>query len=301
MNIFSKLTTESNNSLSKNIDRMSSVDIVKLMNEEDNKTIMAVGNESDHIAKGIDIITKAFKKGGRLFYCGCGTSGRLGVLDASECPPTFGTDPQMVIGLIAGGDIALRNAVEAAEDNIIAGKEDLKAMNLSAIDVVVGISASGFTPYVLGALEYAKKIGAKTIGVCNNKDSKMIEIVNVLIALDVGAEVIQGSTRLKSGTSQKMVLNMLSTGAMVKLGKVYGNLMVDMKASNNKLFDRAIRLVEQSTACVKATAETALKKCNYHVKTAIIMVLTGLDEKESNVLLELNKGYVHKALGEDNV
>lgn len=296
MKTLSQLTTESNNCASKDIDCMSSLEIAQLMNREDGKIIEAVREECEHIAAGIDLIVNAFQQNGRLFYCGCGTSGRLGVLDASECPPTFGTPPELVVGLIAGGDVALRNAVENAEDNEAAGADDLKARGFCSKDVVVGISASGRSPYVLGAMAYAKELGAPVIGVSNNQDCQMVGLADVMIAPEVGPEVIQGSTRLKSGTAQKMVLNMLSTGAMIRIGKVYHNLMVDMCPSNQKLYERALRLVKQSTGCTDEVALDALQKCGYHVKTAIIMVLTDLDAQKSQELLKANGGHIRKVL-----
>ncbi|MEG1426970.1 MAG: N-acetylmuramic acid 6-phosphate etherase [Oscillospiraceae bacterium] len=296
MDHLAKLTTESNNPATNNLDCMSSLEIVKIMNAEDMGTIAGVKEQIGNIAKGIDYIEQAFRKGGRLFYLGCGTSGRLGVLDASECPPTFGTPPEMVVGIIAGGDTALRNAVEGAEDSFQAGEKALIGHNVDSNDVVVGISASGRSPYVMGALCKAKQLGATTIGVCNNHNCEMQGNNDLLIAAEVGAEIIQGSTRLKAGTAQKMILNMLTTGSMIRIGKVYRNLMVDMCPSNKKLFGRAIRLVCVATECGETEAEAALSACNYHVKTAILMVMLHCDAKKSKELLLENHGYIRKAL-----
>ncbi|ONI48168.1 N-acetylmuramic acid 6-phosphate etherase [Candidatus Epulonipiscioides saccharophilum] len=290
------LTTEKNNETTKNIDSISTLELVKLINEQDKLVAQAVGKEADKIALAVDYIAEAFKKGGRLFYFGAGTSGRLGVLDASECNPTFGTDPDLVQGYIAGGDTALRNPVEGAEDSFLDGSNLVEQLKITPKDIVVGITASGRTQYVLGAISAANTIGATTIGLCNNLDSELNSIAKLTIAPQVGPEVIQGSTRMKSGTSQKLVLNMLTTGSMIKLGKVYQNYMVDMKATNEKLLDRAIRLVMQTTNCTNEFAKEILSKCDFHVKTAIVMIKLNCSKEEAIEKLKNANGYVQEAL-----
>lgn len=291
-----KLITEGRNPDTLDIDRLSTEDMLKKINNEDKKVPIAVEKEIPNIAKAVDIIAEKLKQGGRLIYIGAGTSGRLGILDASECPPTFGVDPEMVQGIIAGGDVAIRRSVEDAEDKEDLGKEDLKKKNLSSKDVVVGIAASGRTPYVLGALRYAKEVGAHTIGISCNPDSEMKKIVDIMIAPVVGPEVIMGSTRMKAGTAQKLVLNMLSTGAMIKLGKVYSNLMVDVKATNKKLINRAKRIVKLATDADEKVIEKILKETNYNVKLTILMILTGLNQNKAKEFLDRSNGYIAKAL-----
>lgn len=291
-----KLITEGRNPDTLDIDRLSTEDMLRKINNEDKKVPMAVEKEIPNIAKAVDVIAEKLKQGGRLIYIGAGTSGRLGILDASECPPTFGVDPEMVQGIIAGGDEAIRKAVEEAEDKEELGKEDLKKKNLSNKDVVVGITASGRTPYVLGALKYAKKIGAFTIGLSCNPGSEMEKIADIMITPIVGPEVIMGSTRMKAGTAQKLVLNMLSTGAMIKLGKVYSNLMVDVKATNEKLINRAKRIVKLATDAEEKVIEKLLEETNYNVKLTILMILTGLNQNKAKELLDKADGYVAKAL-----
>ncbi|ABY91491.1 MAG: N-acetylmuramic acid 6-phosphate etherase [Thermoanaerobacterium sp.] len=291
-----KLITEGRNPDTLDIDRLSTEDMLKKINNEDKKVPIAVEKEIPNIAKAVDIIAEKLKQGGRLIYIGAGTSGRLGILDASECPPTFGVDPEMVQGIIAGGDVAIRRSVEDAEDKEDLGKEDLKKKNLSSKDVVVGIAASGRTPYVLGALRYAKEVGAHTVGISCNPDSEMKKIVDIMIAPVVGPEVIMGSTRMKAGTAQKLVLNMLSTGAMIKLGKVYSNLMVDVKATNEKLINRAKRIVKLATDADEKVIEKILKETNYNVKLTILMILTGLNQNKAKELLDRSNGYIAKAL-----
>ncbi|HBX49387.1 MAG TPA: N-acetylmuramic acid 6-phosphate etherase, partial [Clostridiaceae bacterium] len=239
----SQLVTEERNPDTLNLDKLETVDMLKLINNEDKKVAFAVEKSLSDIAKAVDVIAENMKKGGRLFYIGAGTSGRLGIVDASECPPTFGVDAELVQGLIAGGHDAIFKSVEGAEDNDELGKKDLIDKNLKPFDVVCGIAASGRTPYVLGGMRYAKEIGCPTISVTMNPNSEMAKVADYPISVVVGPEVLMGSTRMKAGTAQKMVLNMLSTGAMVKLGKVYSNLMVDVKASNEKLVARAKRIV----------------------------------------------------------
>lgn len=290
------LTTESNNRITQNIDRLSTIEMLKVMNNQDKMVADAVEKELEHIAKAVDHIAIALKNEGRLFYFGAGTSGRLGVLDASECPPTFGTDKEMVQGFIAGGDYALRNPIEGAEDDYEAGANMIKELKITSKDVIVGITASGRTKYVLGAVDAANEMGCYTIGVCNNQDTDLHKSCKVTIAPNVGPEVVQGSTRLKSGTSQKLVLNMLTTGSMIKIGKVYKNYMVDMKASNEKLLDRAVRLVTDTTEVDYEEALEVLQKCNFHVKTAIVMITANCDANRAKGLLEQVGGYVAHAL-----
>lgn len=263
------LTTEKRNAASANIDKVSTLEMVKIINDEDKKVAVAVEKTLPQIALAVDLIAEKLSNGGRLFYIGAGTSGRLGVLDASECPPTFGFNAEMVQGIIAGGNYALTNAVEGAEDNKNLAAENLREKNFGAADILVGIAASGRTPYVIAAVEYAKKIGAATLGVSCVKNSALAEIVDIAITPVTGAEVITGSTRMKAGTATKMVLNMLTTGAMIRLGKVYGNLMVDVHATNEKLRDRAKRIVIAATGCDEVTAFDALKKFEGRAKLAI--------------------------------
>lgn len=270
---FANLTTEQRNAASANIDKVSTLEMVKIINDEDKKVAAAVEKVLPQIARAVDIIAEKISGGGRLFYIGAGTSGRLGVLDASECPPTFGVNSEMVQGIIAGGNYALTNAVEGAEDDKNLSLENLREKNFSAADVLVGIAASGRTPYVISAIEYAKKIGAVTFGVSCVENSALAKIVDIDITPVTGAEVITGSTRMKAGTATKMVLNMLTTGAMIKLGKVYGNLMVDVHATNEKLRDRAKRIVMAATGCNELTAVELLKKFNGSAKSAIDFLL----------------------------
>ena len=264
---FANLTTEKRNAASENIDKVSTLEMVKIINDEDKKVAAAVEKVLPQIASAVDLIAEKISNGGRLFYIGAGTSGRLGVLDASECPPTFGVKNDLVQGIIAGGNYALTNAVEGAEDDKNLAAENLRERNFA--DILVGIAASGRTPYVLSAIEYAKKIGAATVGVSCVENSALAKIVDIEITPVTGAEVITGSTRMKAGTATKMVLNMLTTGAMIKLGKVYGNLMVDVHATNEKLRDRAKRIVIAATGCDEVTAVETLAKFNGSAKSAI--------------------------------
>lgn len=292
LEILGELITEQRNPKSMEIDRLSAAEILALMNEEDQRVAGAVQACLPQIALAVEQIVVAFQQGGRLIYIGAGTSGRLGVLDASECPPTFGTTPEMVKGLIAGGERALRQAVEGAEDNREAGKADLQAVGFCQKDVIVGIAASGRTPYVLGALEYAKSIGATTVSLTSNPNSVMAKIADIAIETVVGAEVLTGSSRLKSGTAQKLVLNMLTTASMVLMGKCYQNLMVDVQASNQKLVARAIRIVMQATECSQIEAETALFTANQNAKLAIMMILTNTDKATAEQLLAERHGRI---------
>lgn len=277
----SSIKTEQKNKRTEHIDRLDTIEILNLINEEDKKVAFAVEKEIDHISKAVDIIYDAITKGGRLIYCGCGTSGRLGILDAVECPPTFGTDPWLVQGIIAGGTGAFVKAVEGAEDNLTMGEIDLKGIEFSSKDVLVGIAASGRTPYVIGAIKYAKGIGAKTISLTCCPGSEINNLTDISIAPKTGAEVITGSTRMKCGTAQKLVLNMISTSVMIKLGKVYGNLMVDVKATNEKLLERTVSIVRSVTGVEDEIARKVLSECEYSAKTAIVMIQHDFTKEEA--------------------
>lgn len=291
-----QLTSEQRNSASLNLDQLSALEIVQLMNQEDQKVALAVNDQLAQIAQAVEVIVSAFQQGGRLIYQGAGTSGRLGVLDASECPPTFGVPFGQVIGLIAGGDRAIRKAVENAEDNHEAGKADLMQIQLSDKDVVVGLAVSGRTPYVLGGLAYAKSLGAKTVAISCNAHSEMAEIADIAITPIVGAEVLTGSSRLKAGTAQKMVLNMLSTASMVLMGKCYQNLMVDVQATNEKLRHRAVNIVMQATECDCDTAKHYLSLADNQAKLAIMMILGNLDKAQASALLTQSQGRLGQAV-----
>lgn len=292
------LITEKSNNKSKDIDKKPTIEVLRIMNEEDKLVAYAVEKELPNIAKAVDGIIDTFNKGGRLIYIGAGTSGRLGVLDASECPPTFSTDKDQVIGIIAGGRKALTDAMEGAEDNFEAGEEELKKIKLSQIDTVVGIAASGNTPYVLGAINYANNIGAKTVGLSCNENSMLSNIADIAITPIVGPEVITGSTRLKAGTAQKMVLNMLTTASMIGIGKVYNNLMVDLKPSNNKLIERSKRIIMEATGVGEKEAETYLKQSKNKPKVAIVMIETGYSYEEAVESLNKFGGSIYKAIEE---
>ncbi|MDY0928512.1 N-acetylmuramic acid 6-phosphate etherase [Pantoea trifolii] len=292
----SQMITEGRNPASQNIDELSTEAMLRVINDEDKKVALAVEAIVPQIAQVVDAITQAFSKGGRLIYCGAGTSGRLGILDASECPPTFGTPRSQVVGLIAGGHTAILQAVENAEDNVEQGAQDLRDIQFNANDVLVGIAASGRTPYVLGALAYARQQGAFTAALTCNPNSPMSQAADVALTPVVGPEVVTGSSRMKAGTAQKLVLNMLTTGAMIRSGKVYGNLMVDVEATNQKLVQRQVNIVKQATDCDDATAQQALAACQGHCKTAIVMVLAGLTADEAKSLLSQNQGFIRNAL-----
>ena len=292
----STLITEQRNPNSMNVDRLSALEIVQLMNEEDKQVPLAIEKCLPQIAQAVERIVTAFQQGGRLVYIGAGTSGRLGVLDASECPPTFGVSPEMVKGIIAGGERALRYPIEGAEDSKAQALVDLQTIQFSSKDVLVGIAASGRTPYVIGALEYAKSLGSVTVSIASNPNSAMANIVDIAIDTVVGPEVLTGSSRLKSGTAQKLVLNMLTTTSMILMGKCYQNLMVDVQASNEKLKARAIRIVMQATDCDKALAEETLKQADQNAKLAIMMILSGLDRAQAEALLEKHHGKLQLAL-----
>ncbi|EPX4127569.1 N-acetylmuramic acid 6-phosphate etherase [Vibrio alginolyticus] len=292
----SHLVSEGRNPDTMDIDLLPSLDIVQRINQQDKLVPLAVEKVLPEIAEAVDKITEAFKVGGRLFYIGAGTSGRLGVLDASECPPTFGTDPEMVVGIIAGGKEAMFRAKEGAEDDPALGEQDLKENTLTQRDVVVGIAASGRTPYVIGGLDYANELGATTVALSCNPDSPIADIADIAISPVVGPEALTGSTRLKSGTAQKLVLNMLTTASMIRLGKSYQNLMVDVKATNAKLVARAARIVMQATDCTNQEAKTALKETDYDAKLAILMILTGLDRESATEQLNAKQGYLRKVV-----
>ena len=292
----STLITEQRNPNSMHVDSLSALEIVQLMNDEDKRVPLAIEKCLPQIAQAVECIVAAFQQGGRLVYIGAGTSGRLGVLDASECPPTFGVSPEMVKGIIAGGERALRHPIEGAEDSKSQAVVDLQTIQFSSKDVLVGIAASGRTPYVIGALEYAKSLGSVTISIASNPNSAMANIVDIAIDTVVGPEVLTGSSRLKSGTAQKLVLNMLTTSSMILMGKCYQNLMVDVQASNEKLKARAIRIVMQATDCDKALAEETLKQADQNAKLAIMMILSGLDRAQAEALLEKHQGKLQLAL-----
>ena len=292
----STLITEQRNPNSMHVDSLSALEIVQLMNKEDKQVPLAIEKCLPQIAQAVECIVAAFQQGGRLVYIGAGTSGRLGVLDASECPPTFGVSPEMVKGIIAGGERALRHPIEGAEDSKAQAVIDLQTIQFSSKDVLVGIAASGRTPYVIGALEYAKSLGSVTVSIASNPNSAMANIVDIAIDTVVGPEVLTGSSRLKSGTAQKLVLNMLTTASMILMGKCYQNLMVDVQASNEKLKARAIHIVMQATDCDKALAEETLKQADQNAKLAIMMILSGLDRAQAEALLEKHQGKLQLAL-----
>lgn len=290
------LVSESRNPATMNLDKMSTLEMVAAFNHEDSKVPEAIRVILPQVAQAVDMAAASFKAGGRLIYLGAGTSGRLGVLDASECPPTFGVPHGMVIGLIAGGPGALLKAVEGAEDSEALGVADLQNIQLTAADTVVGLAASGRTPYVIGALRYASQIGCATVAISCNPDSPIAHEAKVAISPVVGSEALTGSTRMKSGTAQKLILNMISTGAMVKTGKVYQNLMVDVKATNVKLVDRACRIVVEATGAARADAEAALAQTEYEVKPAILMLLSQITAEEAVQRLRIHHGFLRAAL-----
>lgn len=291
-----KFATETRNPNTQDLDIMTSLEIVTVMNQEDRNVCLAIEQVLPEIARLVDVVAAAFEKGGRLIYMGAGTSGRLGVLDASECPPTYGVSPEQVVGLIAGGDYALRNAVEGAEDSREFGVQDLKDRNLTKDDVVVGIAASGRTPYVLGGLAYAKELGCVTAAVACNKNSEIGQAADIAIEAQPGPEVLTGSTRLKAGTTQKLILNMITTAAMVRTGKAYHNLMVNVVQSNEKLRTRAENIVMDSTGVERDEARATIDKANGNVKLAITMILTETDVEGAEKLLAQAKGHVRVAI-----
>ena len=296
MEELNKLDTEQRNSASAHIDLLTTEEMVRLINQEDHHCAEAVALVLPEIARSVDLIEGQLRRGGRLFYAGAGTSGRLGVLDAAECPPTYGVSPDLVVGLIAGGPSAFLKAVEGAEDNPDLGRQDLMDRGFSEKDALVGIAASGRTPYVLGAMDYARELGAPVMALTCCRNSEMSRHADVTMAPVPGPEVITGSSRMKSGTCQKLVLNMLSTCVMVKMGKVYGNLMVDVQATNHKLVNRAIRIVCSATGADEASAEKALQQCGFSCKTAIVMILLNTDAAKAEQLLAESDGRIAQTL-----
>ncbi len=290
------LTTESRNPASENLDELSALQVVHLINREDVQVATAVAKESERIAQAVEIIAAQFRVGGRLFYIGAGTSGRLGVLDAAECPPTFSSDPDLVVGLIAGGETAMFRAVEGAEDHPKLAEQDLSARDLCSKDVVVGIAASGRTPYVIGGLQYARSLGCPTIGFSCNEANQLHPHCDTLICTIVGPEILSGSTRMKAGTATKMVLNMLTTGAMVLTGKTYGNLMVDLSATNEKLKARSLRLVQLFTGLDESESAKLLASCEGQLKRAIVAHCCQVSPSEANARLQGSNGHLRTAL-----
>lgn len=290
------MITESRNQASLTIDQLTTIDMLKVINEEDKKVAFAVEKQLPQIAQAVDKIVEAFQQQGRLIYIGAGTSGRLGILDASECPPTYGTPAEQIMGIIAGGIPAIFKAVENAEDKPEQGQADLQSIQFNYKDILVGIAASGRTPYVIGAMEYAKSQGATVISLCCNPNAPMIGLADIAITPIVGAEVITGSSRMKAGTAQKLVLNMLTTASMIKIGKVFSNLMVDVEASNAKLIERQIQIVIEATSCSRQQAINALEQCNRQCKTAIIMLLMQISAEQANALLNENSGMIAHVL-----
>ena len=290
--------TEHRNPASKNLDRMSAMEIVRLMNREDRKVAAAVSRQLPTIARAAEAIAKAIRNGGRLIYVGAGSSGRMAILDAAECPPTFGTSPKLVQALIAGRGPAVTGAVEGAEDSLANGKRDLRAKKLTRHDVVVGITASGTTPYVLAALQYARQRGSVTVAITVNPRTPVARLAKIRIATEVGPEVLTGSTRLKAGTAQKMVLNMLSTAAMARLGHVYENLMIDVKASNQKVSDRIVRILAEASGKTLSASEHALRHAGHDMRVALLMLKLGVNPQGARAELARAKGDLRNALGE---
>lgn len=290
------LSTETRNEVTMELDTLSIEEILQAMNEEDQKVAPAVKEVLPEIGDAVNAIVESFRQGGRLIYMGAGTSGRLGVLDAAECVPTFSVSPEMVRGLIAGGQKAMIDAVEGAEDSKELAKEDLRALSLNEKDTVVGIAASGRTPYAIGGLEYAKETGATAVSLSCNKNAKMSQYADIAIEVDAGPEVLTGSTRLKAGTAQKLVLNMLSTASMVRIGKVYQNLMVDVQPSNIKLEERSKNILMEATGCTYEEAAEYFEKADQHVKTAIVMYLTDVDKETAETRLKEADGFVREAI-----
>ena len=292
------LSTESDNPISRQIDKLPAYEIAQLINAEDAKVAAAVKTALPQIASAVDVIVHALSAGGRLFYIGAGTSGRLGVLDAVECVPTFSAPPELVQGIIAGGEQALTQAVEGAEDDPAQARRDMQLRGVTAADAVCGVAASGRTPYVLGALNYANELGAATIAISCNQISPIGELAAVSISVDLGPEIISGSTRMKAGSAQKMILNMLSTATMIRLGKVYGNLMVDLRVTNQKLAERAVRLVRQITAADEQSAKRLLAKADNEVKTAVVMQMKQVDAESARRLLDEAGGRLRAVIGD---
>lgn len=291
-----QMSTEARNGASQHLDQLNSLQLVQLINHADQQVALQVLPALPQVAQAVDHIVSAFAAGGRLVYLGAGTSGRLGILDAVECPPTYSVPDSQVIGIIAGGANAIYKAVEGAEDDPTLGEADLKHIQFSANDILVGIAASGRTPYVLGALAYARSLGATTVAISCNANAPVLDAADIGICAEVGAEIVTGSTRMKAGTAQKMILNMLSTAAMVRSGKVYQNLMVDLHASNQKLVARAVRIVMQATDCDMYTAQHALEQCQMSAKLAILHLLSGQPVTACQQQLQLQHGFVRQAL-----
>ncbi|MFW3332640.1 N-acetylmuramic acid 6-phosphate etherase [Aerococcus viridans] len=291
-----QLTTEKRNPNTMHLDQMSVGQVLELMNKEDQQVPEAIAEALGQIEAAVETIIQSLKAGGRLIYFGAGTSGRLGVLDAAECVPTFGVSPDLVVGLIAGGDKAMVEAVEGAEDSLTLAEEDFKKLNLNANDTVVGIAASGRTPYVIGGLQYAQSIGAKTVSIACNQQAKISRFAQIPIEVDCGPEVLTGSTRLKAGTAQKLILNMLSTVSMIGIGKVYQNLMVDVQATNEKLEERSKRIIMAATECSYEEAASYFEAANHKVKVAIVMILTNLNATEASRKINAANGFVNQVL-----
>jgi N-acetylmuramic acid 6-phosphate etherase len=290
--------SEQRNAASIRLDRMSALQIVRLMNREDQKVATAVRRTLPAVARAVDAIAKAIRSGGRLLYVGAGSSGRMAILDAAECPPTFGTSPKLVQALIAGGRPAVTGAVEGAEDSLENAVRDLRAKKVTRRDVVVGITASGTTPYVLAALKHARRRGAATVAITVNPRTAVARLAKILIATEVGPEVLTGSTRLKAGTAQKMVLNMLTTAAMARLGHVYENLMIDVKASNRKVSDRIVRILAEASGNSVSASEHALRHAGHNMRIALVMLKLGLTAREAQAKMKQVRGDLRKALGE---
>jgi len=291
-----RLLTEQQNEHTRDIDQAPTLGMLQMMSDEDQRVASAVRAVLPQVAKAVDTIVASFRAGGRLFYVGAGTSGRLGILDASECPPTFGTEPEMVQGIIAGGDTAIRCAVEGAEDDEALGASDIGERGIGVHDVVVGIAASGRTPYVIGAMKKAKEAGAAVVCVCNNPDSVMSKHADIAIEAVTGPEAVLGSTRLKAGTAQKMILNMLTTASFIQMGKVYGNLMVDLQATNFKLVNRAKGIIQRATGAQDDVVERAFRATRGDVKTATVMIATGSSYEQAVQLLRQSGGFVRGAI-----
>ena len=293
-------TTEGRNPVSEGLDQLTTLEVLRVMNDEDHRVPDAVARQLPAIAAIVEAAVAGLSAGGRLIYAGAGTSGRLGVLDAAECPPTFSTHPTMVVGLIAGGQQAMFQAVEGAEDDQERGAEEINALHPGLHDVVVGLAASGRTPWVIGAVRAAKQAGAHTASVCCNHDALISDEVDLPVEIDAGPEVLTGSTRLKAGTAQKLVLNMISTATMVGLGKTYGNLMVDVSPSNEKLRQRAVSIVVSATACTRDQAVIALHEADGHAKTAIVMILLDMTAAQARERLTTSGGAVRAAVDQDH-
>ena len=291
-----QLMTEKRNPNTMHLDQMSVGQVLELMNKEDQQVPEAIAEALGQIEAAVEMIIQSLKAGGRLIYFGAGTSGRLGVLDAAECVPTFGVSPDLVVGLIAGGDKAMVEAVEGDEDSLTLAEEDFKKLNLNANDTVVGIAASGRTPYVIGGLKYAQSVGAKTVSIACNKEAKISGYAQIPIEVDCGPEILTGSTRLKAGTAQKLILNMLSTVSMIGIGKVYQNLMVDVQATNEKLEERSKRIIMAATECTYEDAASYFEAANQNVKVAIVMILTNLDATEASQKINAANGFVNQVI-----